>query len=426
MKKELLILIMLIILPLVSAINVNIQDNYKPGETLLGSLEGNFLSQLTPENFYFFSNHAQIPLIFDIAKIQSKYYFYAILPVEERNYTLLIKDVRYYENGREFLKDIEKNFTVSGNVSDFFVYPGFLIMKNSTQIYLESLSQPLVASVTLLDSTQTVQVPIAQKKKVYLEASVSNFTLANVQISALNTNYLIPIAILSGSPTKENITETEKFRFSKSDYDFSVYKQKETIFKIYLQNLGDKDIANITLNYSDTLQDTLDISQLEISSLAEQESKVITLAINAKTIKKFIGRIYATAENYSAESSIVITSFEENATLPEPFTPSNATEKPGCPDLNGVLCLENQECSGTFKDSIEGKCCTLGSCQEPKSYSGYVIGVILLIAVAAGLYYLYMRSRKAKISSEDVMKKTTDKFEERINPKEIRGSLSKD
>ena len=417
---------LLLILPIVSAVNINIQDNYPPGETLIGTLEGNFLSQLTQQNFYFYSNRVQIPLIFDIAKIQDKYYFYALLPVEEKNYTLLIKDVKYYENGHEFIQDLEKNFSVSGNASDFSVWPGFLIMKNSSEIFIESLSKSLTASVKFLNSTQQVQVGFAQKKKVSLEASVTNFTLTEVEVSGLNTKYLIPAAILSKSNISEivNITETEKFRFSKSEYNFSVNKKNETEFKIYLQNLGDIEIKDISLNFSDTLQDTLNISPAEISALGEQDSQAIILTVNAKSVKKFIGKISATSENYSAESFIIITSFEENAALPQPPV-SNTTGEISCADLNGVLCFSNQECSGTSQNTLEGLCCISGGCQEKTSYWGYIIGIIIIITIGAGLYYLYIRSKKAKISSEDVLKKQTEKFEERINPREIRGGLTK-
>ena len=425
MKRGILMLIfVLLLINLVSAININIKQEYKPGETLIGTLEGNFLSQLTPENFYFYSDREQIPLVFDIAKIQDKYYFYAILPAEERNYTLLIKDVKYYENARENIKDIEKNFSVLGNVSDFFVYPGFLIMRNSSEFFIESLSNSLAVSVKFLGSVQSVFVGFAQKKKISIEANISNFTLAEAEVSGLNTKYLIPVLILSKSNiTGKNITETEKFRFSKSEYSFAVNKRNETIFKIYIQNLGNSEIKNINLNFSDTLQDTLKISPEEISSLPEMESKSIELIINAKTIKKYLGKITASSGNLSAETFIIINSYEENATLPA-FISNNSGEI-SCSDLNGVLCLENQDCSGTSQETFEGLCCISGSCQEKKSYWGYIIGIIILIGVAAGLYYLYQRSKKAKISSEDIIKNRREKFEERINPKEITGSLTK-
>lgn len=427
MKKELTILMLLLfLLPLVSAVNLNLKSSFQPGETLLGTLEGNFLFQLNQENFYFYSDREQIPLIFDVAKIQNKYYFYALLPAEERNYTLLIKNVKYFENAKEMTGNFEKNFTVLGNVSDFSVYPGFLIIRNESFLTLESLNQPLIVSAKFLNSSQSVQVPIADKKKVYFSASEKNFTLTEIELSSPATKYLIPAAIISSAVSSEyesNVAETEKFRFNKEEYNFSVYEKNKTFFSIYLQNLGDKIIKNITLTYSDTLEGTIELSPDEISELKESESQKITLLIDAKIYKIFKGKISASAENYSAESLLIINAIEQGKPLPIEDKIPPVTGKESCTDLQGELCLDTQECSETSKDTIEGLCCISGTCQEKTSYWGIIIGIILLIAVGIGLYFLYQRSKKAKISSEDILKKQEKKFEERNL--EVRGNLSR-
>lgn len=424
MKKELLMLFMiLLVLPLVSAVNFDMKSNFQPGETLLGTLEGNFLSQLTQQNFYFYSDRSQIPLLFDIAKIQDKYYFYALLPAEEGNYTLIIRDAKYYENGKEVQADLEKNFTVSGNISDFSVYPGFIIMKNESSLSVESKSQPLAVSAVFMGSTQTVQVPIAQKKKLSFSAQgVNNFTLTSIQLSALNTKYSIPVAILSSSP--ENKTSVlDEFRFSDSKYAFSVYEKNRSSFKIYLQNLGKNKRDNIRLIYSDTLKGTIAISPENITQLNGAEFAVINIIIEAKTYKTFQGTLTAYSGNESAETFITINSIESGKPLPANTNIQNKLSS--CAEINGIICDSGQSCSGELRDSIEGLgiCCTNGLCEENKSYWGTIIGIILIIAVAGALYYLYRRSKKANITSEDIMRKTTKKFEERNS--EIRGSLAK-
>jgi len=427
MKKVFIALIfVLFITPLVSSINLGINSNYKPGETLLGTLEGNFISSPTPENFYFYSDREQMPLIFDITKIQDKYYFYALLPSEERNYTLDIKNLKFYENGKEMTGDIERNFSVSGNSIDFSVYPGFLIMRNVSSLTVESQNQPLSVSANFLNTTQTIQVSIAQKKKIYFSATGFNANLSQIEISALNTKYLIPVSILSiTSPETENI-ETEKFRFSKSEHDFSVYEKNKTTFRIYLQNLGDAAIKNVSLSYSDTLKGTIELSPDTIEEIKESESKSIDLIVDAKTYKTFQGTITALAGNNSAETFITLNSIETGTPLPVENPDNNLPEgKSSCSDLGGILCTDTQVCSVESVDSLEGLCCVNGTCDEQKSYWGIIFGIILILAVAGGLYYLYKRSKKSKITSDDVLENQKKRFEERERNREISGSLAR-
>jgi len=426
MKKELIFIgIMLLILPMVSAVNINLNDNYKPGETLIGTIEGNFLNQLKLDDFYFYSDRSQIPLVFDSARIQDKYYFYALLPVVERNYTLIIRNAHYYENGREIISDLEKSFTVSGNVADFSVYPGFLIMKNQSHITLESLNQPLSVSVNFLDSIQDVNVPIAQKKKVKLEArGIETFTLAEIEISALDTKYLVPVAILSSSEKENiNLSDAIKFRFSKSEYNTSVYEKETASMKIYLQNLGNIPLDNINIILSDTLKDIVDLSDYKIDSLGESESKEIILSITPATYKTYFGIIAASSGNYSAETYLTINSIQTGQPLPD--IPDSTDRQASCYDLQGGFCLEAQQCSGEIVDSIEGECC-VGSCIQATSYTSTIIGIVLILIVAAGLYFLYKRYKKAKPGEEDGLKRAREKYAERISPKEVSGNLTRE
>lgn len=425
MRKEIIILILLLILPLVSAVNLNIKDSYKPGETLLGTVEGNFLVQLTQENFYFYSDRSQIPLIFDLAKIQDKYYFYALLPVEERNYSLVIKDASFFENGKEQHQDIEKNFSVKGNVSDFSVYPGFLIMRNDSSVYAESLNSPLIVSAKFLNSSQSVNVPIAQKKKIiFSPAGVSEFSVSAIELSALSTKYSIPVAIIpAANPAKENITETKKFRFSRSEYSLSVHERNTTNSYILLENLGETPITNITLHISD-IEDILSITPDYISEIKEMGQARINLTITANTVKTYMGIITAYSGNYSTEVLLTINSLYKNETLPLP-TPPTPSEKQTCSEMLGILCSSGESCSGTSVLAFDGACCTSGECQKKKSYLGTIIGIVILLIVAAGLFYLYKKTRKKKVSSEEILKKNQERFEEKMQNKEIRGSLSR-
>ena len=425
--KKVLLLILLLFIPLVSAVNINLKSNFLPGETLLATIEGNFLSPITPDNIYFYSDREYLPITFDIAQIQEKYYLYALLPIKERNYTLIIKDAHYFENAQEQIRDLEKNFSVSGNITDFSVYPGFIITRGNFTISIESKNSPLDLSTVILNQSQVVHIPIGQSKKIDFSVQVSNFTLTTLSLFSAGTRYEIPTAILSGNKTQYlgnttiNITEASKFSFSRSEYNFSVNKGKSQVFSVYLKNLGEKPIEDIKLELSTTLKQVASLSPSELD-LNESNQKEIRLEITTDSIGTVIGRIKAESGNLSTSSEIIITSLSEETPLP---TPTPSQEKEPCIYYGGTPCSSNQACTGQQIESSDSPSCCIGTCTAKKSYTGLVIGIILLLAVGIGLFFLYKKSKAKKASSKEIIEQKTNAFEKRFSGTEVRGDLAR-
>jgi hypothetical protein len=415
MKKSLL-LTLLLFMPLVLAVDINIKDSYKPGETLIASIEGNFLSPLSTEDIYFYSDREQIPLVFDLARIQDAYYLYALLPNTEREYTIEIKDAYYFENGVENRKDIQKNLSVSGNITDFSVSPGFLIARNNFTIYAESKNSALTVSAKFLGSSQQVYIPAGQKKKIYFTVSgVTNFTLSYLELSALSTSYSVPVIVIpflnASNVSSENITTIgEEFKFLKSDYNLSVNVGKEESFNLYLVNLGD-EVRDIKINFSEELEDIMTLDPVEIDTLAQSESKKITLKIKTDSEGVYSGKITASSENHSATSYLTINSLPENVTIFPPITTENET----CGFIAGSKCASDEQCNGESVQAADGACC-LGACQKkPKSSAGTIIGVLLIVLVLGGIVFFYMKTRKGKTNPNEILKKRQQEAESRIS-----------
>ncbi|MBM3233531.1 hypothetical protein FJZ19_00380 [Candidatus Pacearchaeota archaeon] len=416
MKRVLLIFLLL--LPIASAVNLDIKENYKPGETMIFSMEANFLSPVTQENIYFYSNNVQIPLVSDITQINDKYYIYALLPALERNYTFTAKNLHYFENGFEKTGSIEKNFSVSGNITDFSVKPGFIVAKNNFSMSVESKSQSLVVVAKFLNSTQSINVPAGQERTIYFTKTANNLMFTEISLSALNTQYKIPAAILSSfnDSAPVNISLQESFEFSKYEYNFSVNKNKEDIFSIYLKNTGKN--TSITINFSDELEDVMKISPVEFD-VKSGERKRIEITIKSSQEGRLRGIINAYSEDYSALSYIIINSLEENAALP---ARENETFEETCAFKGGEKCGSGEKCSEKTVNASDGDCC-LATCKEKQNYTSIIIGIILILAVGAGIFFMYKRA-KAKQNPADILKKQEEKFEERMSG-EVRDSLSK-
>ncbi|MBU3913537.1 MAG: hypothetical protein KKE50_05600 [Nanoarchaeota archaeon] len=429
MKRVLLLFLILLSFNIVSALNIELNENFQPGETALGTIEANFLSPITPENIYFYSDRVSIPLVFDIARISDKYYFYIILPVHERNYTMMLKNAHYFENSKEILADIEKNFSVLGNITEFSVYPGFIITKQNFTLSLESKNQAQDITIQVQNQTKQVHIPIAQTKKVDLSVSSDNFTLTSISISGANTKYEIPLAILSSNSsifsgnTSGTVNDSEKFRFSKSEVNLSLTQKTQTDYTIYLVNVGDKEINDIQLTLEGDLKTIAEISPSSIS-LKEAESRIITLSITAPETGIFTGQIIAKSDNLTALSELTINSFSQET--PVPPLPNPSSTKETCITYGGIICGSGQACKGTVLDSLDGDCC-LSECEKKTSYTSIIIGVLLLIGVGVGLFFLYKRQKeKSKPpSSREIVQKQTNDFEKRILGQEVRSSLAR-
>lgn len=416
MKRWLMIILLLI--PFASAVNLEMKQNFQPGETLLASFQGNFLSPITPGNVYFYSGRTPSPLTFDIAKIGDKYHIYAILPNQQEDYLLVIKNLHFYENGEEHYQDLVANFSLSGNITDFSVYPGLIVSSGNFTLTLESKNSELAVSSSFLNNSEIILLKPGQKKKVTFSAYSPQIT--SLELSALGTSYSIPVSILAKSDNESEVSEeTEKIRFSRQDYSYTVISGESARFNITLVNVGTFEIQNIKINISAGLE----ISPSEISSLNESESAELELEILAEEEGIFNAVITAYNENISTFSRITINSVNNSG---EEVVVQDNTQQilESCEALNGVLCSAGQECDGQAEISSGGLCC-IGSCKSARSYTGLIIGVVIIILIGAGLFFLYKKSRSKSKNSKEVLAETQSKIESRIQGRETRGSLSR-
>jgi hypothetical protein len=101
-------------------------ESYAQGETMLIKLEGNILSALSADNVKFYRGHVEIPLEYDLKKLGDNYYIWAIAPVSENNYSLLVEDITTTISGVTAKVNYQTNFSISGDVVDYYIKPGFI------------------------------------------------------------------------------------------------------------------------------------------------------------------------------------------------------------------------------------------------------------------------------------------------------------
>jgi len=425
-KTGVFILAFLLIIPFSTAIETNLKQEYKPGETLIAEISGNFLEPIKASDILFYSGRLYTPLIYDISKIENKYYLYAILPNKQRNYTLIIKNAGYFEAGEEKRGDLKFNFQAKGNISLFSVNPGFIITNKDFAIKVRSNLETLSLTADFLNSTKQININAGQTKTIDFSISgVNKFSLETLTISSGNTKYEIPVAIFPNEISEEKIELSQNLRFSKSSFNFTVTEDQEYGFEIPLINTGQENIENINLTL-EGLENIAVIQPKKIPLLFLGSMEKINLTIISNKEGLVTGNIKAISGNYTAETFITIRTVADKDELENLTTGDEFSTEFSCSDLNGEICKENQECDGIEKLTLDGWCC-IGNCKEKnESDTGKYIAILTIILILGAIgFFVYKKMKARKESGKQILKKKSKEYEERFKPKEIRGSLTR-
>lgn len=430
MNKKSLILFVLLNLVLISifsvtAITTDLQSNYSPGQTLITKFSGNFLDSIKAESIYFYSGRDFIAMPYDVGKIENDFYIYSVLPIQERNYTLIIKNVKSLELGKETTRDLYYNFSVIGNVSDFSVNPGFIITTSNFSIKITSNINPIKVQTTFLNVSQEINVnPISSETAKFSISSIKKSGLNYLILKYSNQSYSIPVYVFK-QPV--NISAPSiKLEFSKSKLNYTILKNQDFEFKVYLSNPGQEDLENITV-ISDL--DIIKIYPNRINELISGDSVKINLTIKSKEDGYEEGELTAKTSNYSTHIPVFITT-SSNITYVQQVTKNNTDilQEETCEQLNGKVCESGTICEedGT-QLTADGKICCLKECKTISSFgTGKLIALIVIIVVLAGIgYVLFRRSRLKRINPKEIIKKTAKDFEERFKPQETRGDITR-
>ena len=96
--KILIILFILLLLPLISAVEFELKTNFSQGETLIAKVSGYFLEPILKENIFFYRGHVRIPMEYDVAEIGEEFYIYALLSDKSpNNYSIVIKNATLFD-----------------------------------------------------------------------------------------------------------------------------------------------------------------------------------------------------------------------------------------------------------------------------------------------------------------------------------------
>jgi hypothetical protein len=397
------------------------KSNFSQGETLLARFSGNFVDQITPENIFFYRGHVPTFMLYDVAKINEDFYVYALLTEKtEGNYSISIEGVRYMKAAQTVEDNIVKNFTITNDTAAFSITPGFVKTNGNFYLALQNLQD---SSITVSyglkknsssseskgffaslfggsDSKQTGQDSItinsgASKKVNFF---VENFSqgLNTIELSSINTSYSIPVyfdANVSSNGTSENTSETNEnsLEFQPSTVEVSMATNSNTKRILYLTNTGGINIENISFNISSILGPYLVVYPEKIDSLEPGSNEKIEIQIVSDKQEAVIeGKITAYAENFSSSLNIIL-DFVKDYIPAEGINETKPVILTTCEEIKGIKCAENFVCGEEIIQTKDGDCC-LTTCTEPqKSYTGTIIGWLLLILLIIIVIWFFKR-----------------------------------
>jgi hypothetical protein len=435
MKEKLFLIALIFLITSVSSLDINLEkQTFSQGETFLASLQGNFLQPIEKQDIGFFKKHLEQPLDFNLIKLNNTYYIYAILPYLEENYSLRIKNVYFKENNKPQIINLEKNFSISSNVADFYVKPGAISTPNNFSILLyNNLNNNFQIDYTIENLSKSFTLPLQDFKTIQVSTDhISNYLVTNLTIlTESGFSYILPVEIIKDfqnqseipdpeepNQSQEIIPEKDQLSFLVSDkiISFNISRGESIFFPIILSNIGNKTSENITISLTREIEQYVFLSPKKIDSLSANSSSMINLTFNFLEKGEFKGVLFAESLNSSDE---ILFEFyvDENIS----FSTSSPPKK-SCVDLGYKKCAV---CYGTTTNSFiasDAPCC-IGSCEPPenpnRNWTFMIIMGVIILALGA---IIYLKKRKPTSSAKDILEKRNKSFSDRF---ETKGNLSK-
>jgi hypothetical protein len=255
-----------------------------------------------------------------------------------------------------------------------------------------------------------------------LSFSVKN--ISSKKIYLLISDYKIPVFILNDITPDDKPSGIQELTFIPSTLSDNVIPGKNYLFKVTLQNT----VSNLSIENIEIKDDLdLNITPRKISRINGLDYVIleISVAVNKDLKQNISGKISA---SYNNKEIILPLDFMLTKNKSEELLSNNSiTNDLSCSSI-GVLCKENEVCSGKTTKSLQGPCC-IGSCimQKQANVSKY-IGLAIILGILAVLVYFYLRSKKIKPKSpQQILKEKSEEYRQKINPnsKEVSRSLEK-
>jgi len=415
MKKFFLVFfLILLFFPFISAVELNMKDSFQQGETMIAKVSGNFVTQITQDNVFFYKGHVRIPVDWGMAKINDDYYIYALLEGKTQdNYSISIENVQYMKGSQIISDNIIKNFTITNSTADFSLKPGVITTSSDFSLQVQNLQDKQITinakTPTTNNSERDIFVSSANSHQDSIivksgEIKNINFILGSgqsslqmVELSSGNFTYEIPVYITTSSTESKPLL----FRIEPTEIISSIPTNSVTKRTLYIYNTGSSEITNVSLSLSDAIKPFVNLSKNTIDKIAANSNAQIDLSFFSSGEINADGTLKAMENGVIAYSQISL-KFLNNYV--QPNQTQSYTEKT-CAESQGVICNQDEKCDKETIYARDNVCC-LGTCQTTSSnpWTGRIIAIVILAVIATALVWFYKKKYKKAKNKVDLLK----------------------
>ena len=412
MERGVIVLIVfLLIFPLVSAVQINMNTNFSQGETLTAQVYGNFINPLQQQNILLYKGHVRVPFIPYVNRINETYYIYGqLFGKPPGDYSLVLTNIRYFESGKTQTQDVLKNFTIANSTADFSIDPAFV---NTNKDFFIT-AQNIVGSIVTIDyflsnfssmigSEGSIQISPGESKSIHFSIEGINRSMLSAVLKTLNTSYEVPIFLFQGV----NNLESASIFVQPLEMYILMSTSSGTTRYIYVSNPG-KSPENISLNISDSLQHYIYLSNRSFV-LGPNSTKKIEVSIVSGDDENFTEGIIDVVSGNLVSPVHILLNFSKD------YIPANLTSASSlslfktCAQLGGTICNDSKMCNGETKNTEDGICC-LGTCQVKKASNtkkiiGWSLVVIILISLVLFSFNRYKKTKRRPVNLLNFIKK---------------------
>lgn len=215
MKQYLPLLLILVLFPTISSLDINMKSEFQQGETLIATVSGTFTQPPLEKNIVFYRGHVEVPIESELARIDDVYYIYALLPENNANYSIEIQGVNYVQGSQNIEANLTKEFIILNETADFSVDKAHVVTDDNFFLEVQNLQASDItielSSTTLKGDEEefesyadSLTLKSGEKKKIEFELySIQPVTLKEITLKSENLEYKIPIYIFDNNAKRD-------------------------------------------------------------------------------------------------------------------------------------------------------------------------------------------------------------------------------
>jgi hypothetical protein len=318
--------------------------------------------------------------------------------------------------------DIESNF-LAVNPENFNKYVNFsknykfnFTVINQANRTITDIALSCDNENVKLDKTEISSIKQGKNITLYFDVNTNETIDSQIEITYDNETIILPVLFRENKEEEYNLDENLIFYPEEMNGTFLLGKE----YSIILVNMGEKDLEDIELSCEDK---NIEFKPIKIAMLKSYKKTYVNLTITSgENINTLL-----VAEWDNQKISLPINGVITEDESEEQIDTGDYESYPTCMENGGVTCKTKETCNGELDTDIRLANCCYGTCQaDSSSATKWIIGVIILIVLGLGGFYLYSKYKNQKgQDSSNIIKGRAKDFESRMNPKEVRGSLGK-